>query len=413
MRISEKDFSDLRAKILEAVDLSRRMDDEEVSRLIEEQVGDFAYRHMCTMQERQELEQALFYSMRKLDVLQELLEDDTITEIMVNGADRIFFEKGGHLYESDKHFSSKEKLGDVIQQIAGYSNRMVNEASPIVDARLADGSRVNIVLEPVSIDGAAISIRKFPKEPIHMEELIRWGTISGEAAEFLEQLVIAGYNIFISGGTSSGKTTFLNALSQYIPREERIITIEDSAELQLLDKPNLVRLETRNANTDGVRAITIRDLIKTALRMRPERIIIGECRGAEALDMLQAMNTGHDGSLSTGHANSCADMLSRLEMMVCMGMDLPISAIRSQIASAIDILVHLGRLRDGSRHVLSIAEVRGMTAGEVEIKELFGYREEAFDTRGKGKLIRIEDLQDKEKLLRAGMLQKEKPLEVG
>lgn len=405
MRISEGEFSALRAQILEEVDLSRQMDDEEISRLIEVQVGDFAHTHMCTLQERQELEQSLFYSMRKLDVLQELLEDEDITEIMVNGADKIFFEKGGHLYESEKHFSSKEKLGDVIQQIAGYSNRMVNEASPIVDARLADGSRVNIVLEPVSIDGAAISIRKFPREPIRMEELVRRGTLSAEAAEFLKQLVIARYNIFISGGTSSGKTTFLNALSQYIPREERIITIEDSAELQLLDKPNLVRLETRNANTDGVKPIAIRDLIKTALRMRPERIIVGECRGAEALDMLQAMNTGHDGSLSTGHANSCVDMLSRLEMMVRMGMDLPISAIRSQIASGIDILVHLGRMRDGSRHVLMIAEVIGIWDGEVQIKELYDYQEERGCRNGNGKLTCVGSLMHEEKLLRAGIMQ--------
>lgn len=412
MRISEGDFSALRAQIMGEVDLSRQMDDEEVSRLIEVQVGDFAHTHMCTLQERQELEQSLFYSMRKLDVLQELLEDEDITEIMVNGADKIFFEKGGHLYESEKHFSSREKLEDVIQQIAGYSNRMVNEASPIVDARLADGSRVNIVLEPVSIDGAAISIRKFPKEPIRMEELVCRGTLSAEAAEFLKLLVIARYNIFISGGTSSGKTTFLNALSQYIPREERIITIEDSAELQLLDKPNLVRLETRNANTDGVKPITIRDLIRTALRMRPERIIVGECRGAETLDMLQAMNTGHDGSLSTGHANSCADMLSRLEMMVCMGMDLPISAIRSQIASGIDILVHLGRMRDGSRHVLMIAEVIGIGEGEVQIKELYNYQEEHGCRNGTGRLTCVGSLMHEEKLLRAGIMQ-EKELEDG
>ncbi len=411
MRISNEEFSALRTQIMDEVDLSRQMEDDEVSRLIEARVDDFAHVHMCTLQERQELEHSLFCSMRKLDVLQELLEDEGITEIMVNGANKIFYEKGGHIYESEKRFSSKEKLGDVIQQIAGYSNRMVNEASPIVDARLADGSRVNIVLEPISIDGAAISIRKFPKEPIRMEELVCRGSISEEGAEFLKQLVIAGYNIFISGGTSSGKTTFLNALSQYIPGEERIITIEDSAELQLLDKPNLVRLETRNANTDGVKAITIRDLIKTALRMRPERIIVGECRGAETLDMLQAMNTGHDGSLSTGHANSCIDMLSRLETMVRMGMDLPIPAIRSQIASGIDVLVHLGRLRDGSRHVLMIAEVIGIKDGEVQIKELFSYQEKLGDTSMRGQLVRVGDLRHEEKLLRAGMMAEREKLQ--
>lgn len=411
MRISKEEFSALRTQILDEVDLSRQMEDDEVSRLIEARVDDFAHVHMCTLQERQELEHSLFCSMRKLDVLQELLEDEDITEIMVNGANKIFYEKGGHIYESEKRFSSKEKLGDVIQQIAGYSNRMVNEASPIVDARLADGSRVNIVLEPISIDGAAISIRKFPKEPIRMEELVCRGSISEEGAEFLKQLVVAGYNIFISGGTSSGKTTFLNALSQYIPGEERIITIEDSAELQLLDKPNLVRLETRNANTDGVKAITIRDLIKTALRMRPERIIVGECRGAETLDMLQAMNTGHDGSLSTGHANSCVDMLSRLETMIRMGMDLPIPAIRSQIASGIDVLVHLGRLRDGSRHVLMIAEVIGIKDGEVQIKELFSYQEKLGDASKRGQLVRVGDLQHEEKLLRAGMMPESEKLQ--
>lgn len=295
MRVSNEELRNVRARILEEIDLTRELGDEEVYELVDEHAGRLAREKMLNMRERRELEQFLFNSLRKLDVLQELLEDPDITEIMVNGEDHIFYEKGGRLYESDKRFSSKEKLADVIQQIAGYSNRMVNEASPIVDARLADGSRVNIVLEPVAIGGSAISIRKFPKHPIRMEDLLRMGSITPEAAEFLKILVLSGYNIFISGGTGSGKTTFLNALSQYIPREERIITIEDSAELQLLDKPNLVRLETRNANTEGVIPITIRDLIKTALRMRPERIVVGECRGAEALDMLQAMNTGHLG----------------------------------------------------------------------------------------------------------------------
>ncbi len=363
----------------------------------------YARTYFLSLQEREQLEQQLFNSMRKLDVLQELLEDETITEIMVNGSDHIFYEKQGRLYESEKHFSSEEKLGDVIQQIAGFCNRMVNEASPIVDARLSDGSRVNIVLEPVALDGAAISIRKFPKTPLGMEELIGLGALTREVADYLEVLVKSGYNIFVSGGTGSGKTTFLNALSQYIPRDERIITIEDSAELQLLDKPNLVRLETRNANTEGVTPITIRDLIRTALRMRPERIIVGECRGAEALDVLQAMNTGHDGSLSTGHANSCGDMLSRLETMVLMGMELPLAAIRSQIASGIDILIHLGRLRDKSRKVLSIAEITGMEGDAIAWRELFRFEE----TPGKGErveghLIRVGNLQAVEKCRRAG-----------
>ena len=292
--------------------------------------------------------------------------------------------------------------------MVGNNNRMVNEASPIVDTRLPDGSRVNIVLEPVAIDGSAISIRKFPQHPILMEDLIRIGSLTDEAAVFLELLVKSGYNIFVSGGTGSGKTTFLNALSQYIPREERIITIEDSAELQLIDKPNLVRLETRNANTEGVTPITIRDLIRTALRMRPERIIVGECRGAEALDMLQAMNTGHDGSLSTGHANSCKDMLSRMETMVLMGMELPLPAIRSQIASGIDILVHLGRLRDKSRKVLNIAEIDGIENGEIRLHELFSFVEEKGDGQKVcGKLVQIGHLLHWEKFYRAGFSEEE------
>ena len=403
MRVSEADICMLHDGIMEELDLTRELEDEEVYQLVEKYAGSYARERRLTLQERGELEQFLFNSMRKLDVLQELLEDKDITEIMVNGKDHIFYEKQGCLYESEKRFSSGERLGDVIQQIAGYSNRMVNEASPIVDARLPDGSRVNIVLEPVSIDGASISIRKFPERPIRMEDLIRFGSITGEAAEFLRMLVCAGYNIFISGGTGSGKTTFLNALSQYIPREERIITIEDSAELQLLDKPNLVRLETRNANTEGVIPITIRDLIRTALRMRPSRIVVGECRGAEALDVLQAMNTGHDGSLSTGHANSCRDMISRLETMVLMGMELPLPAIRSQIASGIDILVHLGRLRDKSRRVLSITELNGIADGEVQLRELFRFQEEGNGGNSvQGGLLRVAELANDEKCRRAG-----------
>ena len=358
-RWSEEIFDDLRSNIIAALDLSREQNDEEVCRFIEKEVEEYSRKNLLTLKEREQLEHLLFNSLRKYDAIQELLEDPEVTEIMINGASRIFYEKKGKLFRAQTHFSSEQKLGDVIQQMAGNSNRMVNEASPIVDTRLADGSRVNIVLSPISIDGAAVSIRKFPQTPILMEDLIRIESITEEAAAFLKVLVMAGYNIFISGGTGSGKTTFLNALSQYIPREERIITIEDSAELRLVDKPNLVRLETRNQMFEGVKPITIRDLIRTALRMRPERIVVGECRGEEALDMLQAMNTGHDGSLSTGHANSCRDMMSRLETMVLMGMELPLTAIRSQIASGLDILVHLGRMRDKSRKVLTITEVTG------------------------------------------------------
>lgn len=404
IKISEEEIACLREHILAEIDLTRELADEEVYRIVEETVGRYAREKMLTLKERERLEQILFNSMRKLDVLQELLEDGDITEIMVNGTNRIFYEKQGSLYRSEKKFSSREKLNDVIQQIVGGSNRMINEASPIVDARLADGSRVNIVLEPIALDGSAISIRKFPKEPIRMTDLIAMGTLTAEAAEVLKVLVEAGYNIFISGGTGSGKTTFLNALSQYIPGEARIITIEDSAELQLLEKPNLVRLETRNMNTPGVIPITIRDLIRTALRMRPSRIIVGECRGAEALDVLWAMNSGHDGSLSTGHANSCRDMLGRLETMVLMGMELPLAAIRSQIASGIDILVHLGRLRDKSRKVLSIVEVEGISDGEIQLNELFRFVEKG-DSDGKvcGQLVRTGQLRHVEKCKLAGI----------
>lgn len=403
MRISDDEIRQFREEILGQIDLTRDLSDEEVYDIVEERTGDFSRKKWLTLRERGELTQFLFNSLRKLDVIQELLEDKDITEIMVNGANHIFYEKHGRIYESEKCFSSKQKLNDVIQHMAGSGNRMVNEASPIVDSRLADGSRVNIVLEPVAIDGSAISIRKFPENPILMKDLIHIGSISAEAAKFLQTLVLSGYNIFISGGTGSGKTTFLNVLSQYIPREERIITIEDSAELQLIDKPNLIRLETRNVNTDGVKPITIRDLIRTALRMRPERIIVGECRGAEALDVLQAMNTGHDGSLSSGHANSCRDMLSRLETMVLMGMELPLPAIRSQLASGLDIMIHLGRLRDKSRRVLNITEIAGIKQGEVQLNELFQFVENG-SCEGKvcGKLKQTGCLIHREKCEMAG-----------
>lgn len=403
-RWSEEIFEKLRSDIMAALDLSREQNDEEIYRFIETEVEEYSQNNLLTLKEREQLEHLLFNSLRKYDAIQELLEDADVTEIMINGASHIFYEKKGTLFQAQTHFSSEQKLSDVIQQMAGNSNRMVNEASPIVDTRLADGSRVNIVLSPISIDGAAVSIRKFPKTPILMEDLIRIGSITEEAAAFLKVLVAAGYNIFISGGTGSGKTTFLNALSQYIPREERIITIEDSAELRLVDKPNLVRLETRNQMFDGVKPITIRDLIRTALRMRPERIVVGECRGEEALDMLQAMNTGHDGSLSTGHANSCRDMLSRLETMVLMGMELPLAAIRSQIASGLDILVHLGRMRDKSRKVLAITEVIGMQDGEIVLKDLYRYVEKSPDVEmACGKLQQMGTLFNQEKCKRAGI----------
>ncbi len=408
MRTTDREIQELRDQILGQVDLSKEPDDREISNLVAETCSHFAKGKLLNLAEQEELRQYLFHSLRKLDVLQELLDDPEITEIMVNGADHIFYEKKGRLFASDRKFTSKEKLNDVIQQIAAGNNRMVNEASPIVDTRLPDGSRVNVVLSPISIDGSAVSIRKFPSKPLEMEDLIRMGTVSEEAAELLKILVCAGFNLFISGGTGSGKTTVLNALSQYIPKEERIITIEDSAELQLIGKPNLVRLETRNANTEGVLPITIRDLIRTALRMRPNRLIVGECRGAEALDVLQAMNTGHDGSLSTGHANSCQDMLSRLETMVLMGMELPLTAIRSQIASGIDVLVHLGRMRDGSRKILAITELAEYKDGEIRLNDIY-----RFEESGKGRhcvegsLRHVGTLEHTEKLKRAGVTAEE------
>lgn len=405
MREQDK-VQELKEQILREIDLSREVEDEEIKEIIRSNCGRYAKEKMLSLRQREELEQTLFHALRKLDVLQELLDDEEITEIMVNGVGHIFYEKSGRMYEYEKTFTSKEKLEDIIQQIVGKNNRMVNQANPIVDTRLADGSRVNIVLAPISIEGASISIRKFPKRPYEMRDLVQMEAISQEAATFLEQLVRSRYNIFVSGGTGSGKTTFLNALSQFIPKEERIITIEDSAELQLIDKPNLVRLETRNSNTEGVLPISIRDLIRAALRMRPSMIVVGECRGGEALDVLQAMNTGHDGSLSTGHANSCKDMIARLETMVLMGgVELPLAAIRSQIASGIDVFVHLGRLRDKSRKVLSITEVAGYENGMITLNEIYRFLEEK-EEEGRifGRLEKVGELQHKEKLRNAGVI---------
>ena len=396
----------IRDVILSEMDLSRELSDEEICDLIGSVVSREVRENPMTIRQRADLERSIFNSLRKLDVLQELVDDKEITEIMVNGPDKIFYEKRGKIYEFKGHFSSEEKLEDVIQQIVGRHNRVVNQASPIVDTRLSDGSRVNIVLNPISIGGSAISIRKFPDDPMSMEKLIEIDSVSEEAAQFLQTLTRAKYSIFISGGTGSGKTTFLNALSQYIPDDERIITIEDSAELQLLGAKNIVKLETRNANTEGVMPITIRDLIKTALRMRPDRIIVGECRGAEALDMLSAMNTGHDGSLSTGHANSPLDAITRISVMAKMsGEDLPLEAIFQQIASGIDIIVQLGRLRDKSRRVLEIAEIDGFRDGQVCINTLYKFEETGCECDGRiaGKLVKKCNLHHTDKLLAAGI----------
>ena len=395
----------LHARILEKLDLTREVEDEELTGIIYQVLQEAGQKEYIPLKIRTALGKELFNAFRKLDLLQDFLEDDEITEVMINGVQSIFYEKHGKLYEAERHFLSREKLEDVIQQIVGRHNRVVNQASPIVDTRLSDGSRVNIVLNPISIGGSAVSIRKFPEHPMSMERLVEIEALSPEVARLLQILTQAKYNIFISGGTGSGKTTFLNALSQYIPDDERIITIEDSAELQLLGAKNIVRLETRNANTDGVTPITIRDLIRTALRMRPDRIIVGECRGAEALDMLQAMNTGHDGSLSTGHANSPHDIISRIETMVLQGQDFPLNAIRQQIASGIDIIVQLGRLRDKSRRVLEISEVDGFMGGEIVLHTLYRFEETAVLDSGRiqGFLKKEGTLCHTDKLMAAGL----------
>ena len=394
----------VKTQLLGTLDYSRELTDEEIGEKIDGIFMETPAFRCLSMKTRQKLRREIFYAIRKLDLLQELVDDPTVTEIMINGTESIFVEKDGRLFRWEENFE-EEKLADVIQQIVADCNRVVNEASPIVDARLTNGSRVNIVMKPVALNGPVVTIRRFPEHPIQMEDLIRFGSIPREVAEFLQKLVRARYNIFISGGTGSGKTTFLNVLSGYIPRDERVITIEDSAELQIQNIPNLVRLETRNSNVEGCEAISIRDLIKTALRMRPDRIVVGEVRGSEALDMLQAMNTGHDGSLSTGHGNTAQDMLSRLETMVLMGMDLPLAAIKKQIASGIDILVHLGRLRDKSRKVLQIVEITGYENEEIATHVLYEFEEEGEGTDGKiiGKMIRKGELVHEEKLQAAGI----------
>nr|MBQ8253094.1 CpaF family protein [Lachnospiraceae bacterium] len=384
-------------------------EDEEILEMIREEILSEGKDSYIPHTKKEKLCSEIYYAIRKLDVLQELIEDTAITEIMVNGPDSIFIEKGGGLIRYENHFSSAEKLEDIIQQIVAASNRVVNESSPIVDARLENGSRVNVVLAPVALNGPILTIRRFPDKPIGVEDLLVMGSVSREVVAFLEKLVIAGYNIFISGGTGSGKTTFLNVLSEFIPKTERIITIEDSAELQIRGIDNLVRLETRNANMEDCRPITIRDLIKTSLRMRPDRIIVGEVRSAEAIDMIQALNTGHDGSLSTGHANSARDMLYRLETMILMGMEMPLSAVRRQIAGGIDIIVHLGRLRDKSRKVLEIVEVTGFQDGEIEVEPLYRFEETGTDENGNitGELRKKKSLQHLDKLLAAGFSGKE------
>lgn len=366
----------LRKEITEGFDYSGEITEAELFEKIDSVILKEAKTNFLTLEKKEQLRKELYASIRGLDILEELLEQEDISEIMINGPHAVFLEKGGRLIRSEKTFESKEKLEDVIQQIAAGANRVVNEANPILDARLKEGSRVNVILSPVALNGPVVTIRKFSKEPFTMDKLIELGMLTVEAAEFLGSLVRARYNLFISGGTGSGKTTFLNALAGFIPSEERLVTIEDAAELKISGIENLVRLEVRNRTDEGCREISIRDLIRTALRARPDRIIVGEVRGVETIDMLQAMNTGHDGSLSTGHGNSTSDMLNRLETMVLLGADIPLMAVRKQIASAIDIMVHLGRLKDGRRCVLEISEVLGCRDGEIEINPLFVYAEE-------------------------------------
>lgn len=402
----EQIVKELREFITANYSLSSMSDDEledTIEQLVMQRISDV----YCTIEEKVSIVQQIYSSIRGFGLLDTIIRDDTITEVMINGPEKIFIEKNGRLTRLNKKFESERKLEDVIQRIVGLAGREVNQANPICDTRLPDGSRVNVVLPRIALCGPTVTIRKFSKEPMTIEKLIEYGSLTQEIADKLELLVRAKYNIFISGGTGSGKTTFLNALSNYIPKDERIITIEDSAELQIMGIDNLVSMETRNANASGVGSITIRDLIKSSLRMRPERIIVGECRGGEALDMLQAMNTGHDGSLSTGHANSTEDMLSRLETMVLQGAEgLPLEAIRQQISSAVDIIIHLSRLRDKSRKTMEITEVLGMKDGKIMLNPLYVFEEDEKSTLDKvsGQLVRTHNkMQNTLKLQLAGI----------
>lgn len=398
-----------REDVLRRTDLSREISEDDLYGIIDDVILERGRSEYIPIGEKTVMRKKIYDSIKGFDVLQDIIEDDDVTEIMINGPDNIFIEKDGKISRYNGRFSSCGRMTDIIQQIVSRVNRRVNEASPIVDTRLHDGSRVNVVLNPVALDGPAVTIRKFPKEVISMEKLIGFGSLDKDTAEWLKMLVVSGYNIFISGGTGSGKTTFLNALSGFIPKDERIITIEDSAELQIKGIENMVRLEVRQENDEGENGVTIRELIRAALRMRPTRIIVGEVRGGEALDMLQAMNTGHDGSLSTGHANSPKDMLTRLETMVLMGVDMPVSAIRGQIAAGIDVIVHLGRLRDRSRRVIEIVEVLGYEGGEILINPLYRFKERGEkDGRIEGVLERSKnEMQNIEKLKAAGFIRGE------
>jgi len=391
--------------IREEISLSREVEDAEVIEIIDKHIIEYSKKTFLSLYEKNRLRKELFNKLRKLDILQDLVDDNEITEIMVNGKDHIFIEKQGKLKALDLFFESTECLEDIIQQIVSKTNRTVNMSSPIVDARLENGSRVNVVLPPIALNGPILTIRQFPTHPMKLEDMISCHTISEEVANFIKILVTSKYNIIISGGTGTGKTTFLNVLSNFIPKDERIVTIEDSAELQIQGISNLVRMETRITNIEGCKEITIRDLIKTALRMRPDRIIVGEVRGPEAIDLLQSLNTGHDGSISTAHANSAKDLLSRIETMMLMGIEMPLSAIRRQIAAGVDIIIHLGRLRDKSRRVLEIEEVIGFENEEIVTSNLYSFIERGENKDGSicGELQKKEELQHRQKLLRSGL----------
>lgn len=397
----------VRQKVMGCIDYSKDISDEEMYELVDKELADRLRHVAISVEDRKRLRMQVFHSIRKLDILQQLVDDPKVTEIMVNGTDNIFIEKNGCISRFEGKFESKDKLEDVVQQIVASCNRVVNQSQPIVDARLSNGSRVNIVLAPVALNGPIITIRRFPDKPIDMDRLIELNSISPYLRDYLSVLIKAGYNVFISGGTGSGKTTFLNALSDFIPKDLRVLTIEDSAELQIIGVPNLVRLESRNANVEGCKPITIRDLIKSSLRMRPDWIIVGEVRGGECVDMLQAMNTGHM-AMSTGHANSAGDMLYRLETMSLMGMgELPLAAVRGQISAGIDIIVHLGRLRDRTRKVLEISEVGKELdeAGKIVLNPLFKFCEDNSETDSciRGEWRKTGELKNVEKLVAAGL----------
>ena len=405
-KTKETMWMELKEEVLEALEILEEVTDEQVLEVIDKVLKTSVFSRTMRLDERCALRLELFHSIRRLDVLEELLEDDSVTEIMINGENGIFLEREGNLEAYTGGKIPKERLEELVVKITGMSNRMINEASPLADARLGDGSRVHVAIAPIALDGIVITIRKFPKRAITLEELLERESFSAEVAEFLEKAVKAKYNIFVSGSTGSGKTTLLNVLSDFIPKNERIITIEDTAELQIRNVANLVRLEARNSVVEGCKEITIRDLLRASLRMRPDRLIIGEVRGAETVDMIQAFNTGHQGSLSTGHGNSTKDMLYRLETMVLMGMEIPAVAVRRQLASGIDLMIHLGRLRDIRRVLLEISEITGCENNEIVMNPIFLFEETEVDNTGKvlGTWKKVGELKHREKLTMAGFL---------